>query len=305
MRIFLTGGTGYLGSVVLERLLAAGHEVDALARTAAGAQRLTDAGANAVRGSLDDTDVLRAAATSADAVVHAAFDGSMSEAAAAAELAAVTALVAGAGASGIDKPVLYTSTGLVYGIDPGQPRDEDARLPERSAQPVKGQAERVVLSTAGITPIVIRAALVHGRAGSGLVTGLIGAAATTGAAAYVDDGAQPWDAIHVDDLANLYVAALERPTPGVFNAKGEHRFTMRELAEAISAITGAQAVSLPRESATDVLGPLAFILGAPGTLAGDKARKTFDWAPVGGSILDDIRTGSYRASGAATVKAVA
>ena len=65
MRIFLTGGTGYLGTVLLERLLAAGHEVDALARTAVGAERLTDAGANAVRGSLDDTDVLRAAATSA------------------------------------------------------------------------------------------------------------------------------------------------------------------------------------------------------------------------------------------------
>src|SRR6478752_1848134 len=140
MRIFLTGGTGYLGSVLLERLLSAGHEVDALARTAAGAERLTDAGANVVRGSLEDTDVLRAAATSADAVVHAAFDASMS--AAAAELAAVNALVEGAGASGSDKPVLYTSTGLVYGIDPGQPRDEDARLPERSAQPVKSQAER-------------------------------------------------------------------------------------------------------------------------------------------------------------------
>ena len=78
---------------------------------------------------------------------------------------------------------------------------------------------------------------------------------------------------------------------------------MRGLAEAIGAITGAQTVSLPRESATDVLGPLALILGAPGTLDRDKARETFDWAPVGGSILDDIRTGSYRASGAATVEA--
>lgn len=294
MRIFLTGGTGYLGSVLLERLLAAGHEVDALARNAAGTARLTDAGASAVRGSLDDTDVLRTAAASADAVVHAAFDASMSEAATMTELAAVSALVAGAGESGIDKPVLYTSTGLVYGIDPSQPRDEDAHLPDRSAQPVKRMAERIVLDAANITPIVIRAALVHGRGGSGLVTGLIGAAATTGAATYVGDGAQAWDAIHVDDLANLYLAALERPTRGVFNAKGKHRFTMRELAEAIGAITGAKSVSVPTERATDVLGPLALVLGAPGTLAGGKARETFDWAPARGSILDDIRTGSYR-----------
>ena len=299
MRIFLTGGTGYLGSVILERLLAAGHDVDALARSAAGAERLAEAGAGVVRGSLDDLDVLRAEATAADAVVHAAFEASMSEEAAATELAAVSALVSGAGASENDKPVLYTSTGLVYGIDPGQARDEDAHLPARSAQPVKAQAERVVLDAANITPIVIRAALVHGRAGSGLVTGLIGAAATTGAAAYVGDGTQSWDAIHVDDLADLYVAALERPAAGVFNARGEHRFTMRELAEAIGAVTGAGAASLPRESAAETLGPLALVLGAPGTLACDRARKTFRWRPLEGSILDDIRTGSYAGAVAA------
>ncbi|QAY58582.1 NAD-dependent epimerase/dehydratase family protein [Microbacterium protaetiae] len=294
MKVFLTGGTGYVGSVLREHLLAAGHEVDALARTTAGAQRLTAAGATVVRGSLADTGVLRAAAARAEAVVHAAFDGAMTDDAAATELAAVRALAAGAGESKTAKPVLYTSTGLVYGIDPRQDRHEDAQLPERSAQPVKGEGERALLTAEGITPIVFRAALVHGRGGSKLVTGLISSAASTGAAPYIDEGAHVWDAIDVDDLANLYVAALAHPLAGVYNVKGEHPFTMRELAQAVSTVTGAQPVSLPRESASATLGPLALVLGAPGLLAGDKARSTFDWTPVGGSLLDDIRDGSYR-----------
>lgn len=294
MKIFLTGGTGYVGSVVLEHLLEAGHDVEALTRSTTGAARLADAGASAVQGSLADTDLLRAAAARADAVIHTAFDGTMSEGAAATELAAVHALAAGAGETGTGKPVLYTSTALVYGIDPSQDRHEDAPLPERSAQPVKGEAERALLATEGIIPIVMRVALVHGRGGSGLVTGLIAGAASSGAAAYVDDGSQVWDAIDVDDLADLYAAALARPRAGIYNVKGDHPFTQRELAEAISAVSGAQPVSLPRASAAEKLGPLALILGAPGTLAGDKARTTFAWTPVGGSILADIRDGSYR-----------
>lgn len=295
MKIFLTGGTGYVGSVLLEHLIDAGHDVEALTRSTAGAARLTEAGASAVQGSLADAELLRAAAARADAVIHAAFDTTMSEDGAATELTAIRALAAGAGASGSGKPVLYTSTALVYGIEPGQERHEDARLPERSAQPVKAHAERQLLGTDGITPIVMRVALVHGRGGSGLLTGLIAGAASSGTAGYIGDGAQVWDAIDVDDLARLYLAALAKPRAGVYNAKGTHPFTQRELAEAISALTGAQPVSLSPASATEALGPLALILGAPGTLDGDRARTTFAWTPAGGSLLDDIRGGGYRA----------
>lgn len=294
MKIFLTGGTGYVGSVLLEHLVAEGHVVEALTRSTAGAARLTDAGATPVRGSLADADVLRAAAARSDAVIHAAFDSTMSEHASATELTAVRALASGAGESASGKPVLYTSTALVYGVDPDQDRHEDAPLPERSAQPVKAEAERVLLTAAGITPIVMRVALVHGRGGSGLLTTLIADAASTGTAAYIDDGTQVWDAIHVDDLADLYVAALTRPCSGVYNAKGGPSFTQRELAEAIGAVTDAHPLSLSRENAAAALGPLALILGAPGTLAGDKARTTFAWAPVRGSLLNDLRGGSYR-----------
>ena len=170
MKVFITGGTGYVGSVLVERLVADGHEVAALARSEASAQALQTAGARPVRGSLADTATLREAAAASDAVVHAAVDYAMTPESSAVELDAVRALAEGA-ASGYAAtalsgdpdaatPVIYTSTGLVYGFDPAQDTAEDAELPGLSAQPVKAQAERVLLEAHGITPIVMRAGLV-------------------------------------------------------------------------------------------------------------------------------------------------
>jgi nucleoside-diphosphate-sugar epimerase len=294
MKVFVTGGTGYVGSVLVEKLLASGHEVRALARSEKSSTALQDAGAHPVRGELADVEVLRSEAAAADAVVHTAVEYAMTAESQATELAAVAALTEGAGSQGVGRPVVYTSTGLVYGFDPAQDRSEDAVLPEISAQPVKAAAERIVLGRSGITPIVVRAGLVYGRGGSGLVTGLIDGAIRTGAATYIDDGSNTWIPVHVDDLADLYLAAIENPTPGAFNAVGASPFSFRELAEAIAALTGAAPVSIPLEAAEQQLGPFARVLRTDSTISAAKARETFGWAPGGVTILDDVRAGSYR-----------
>ncbi|GAA4159797.1 NAD-dependent epimerase/dehydratase family protein [Gryllotalpicola daejeonensis] len=296
MKVFITGGSGYVGSVLVERLIAAGYEVSALARSEASAARLAATGARPVRGQLADAALLRTSAESADAVIHAAVDYSMSDEANATELAAVTALVHGAGAADASKPVVYTSTGLVYGFDPARSTDEDAELPEVSAQPVKAAAERLVLNAPGITPIIVRAGLVYGRGGSGLITGLIGSAEQHDVATYIDDGANTWHPIHVDDLAALYLAALAAPVAGVYNAVGDHPFSFRELAEAIADLTGAQALSIPFEAAQHQLGPFAHVLASTSRTSADKARRTFAWAPAAVPLIDDVRAGSYRSA---------
>lgn len=293
MKVFITGGTGYVGSVLVERLLSAGHEVTGLSRSETSARALERAGATPVAGSLDDTGVLYAAAASADVVIHAAVDYTMSEKSTATELAAVSALTAGAGAAGTGKAVLYTSTGLVYGFEPDRDASEDAELPEVSAQPVKAQAERIVLDASGITPIVFRAGMVFGRGGSGLVTGLIRSAVDNGAATYIGDGDNTWVPIHVDDLADLYIRAIGRPSAGVFNAVGTVPFTFRALAEAIGALTGKPAVSIPLSVAEANLGAAVRVLTTSSRLVATKARETFGWSPSLRSLIDDVRDGSY------------
>lgn len=74
MRIFITGSTGFIGSRVLEQLLAQGtHTISALVRSEAAGERLKTKGVEPVFGDLKSLDVAAAAAKKADAVLHLAF----------------------------------------------------------------------------------------------------------------------------------------------------------------------------------------------------------------------------------------
>ena len=78
MNVFITGGTGYIGSATIAALAHAGHRVEALVRGDRSVE-----GASTVRGTLEDLDVLRAAAARADAVIHLAAAGAETDRAAA------------------------------------------------------------------------------------------------------------------------------------------------------------------------------------------------------------------------------
>ena len=297
MKVFIVGGTGYLGSVLVERFVNAGFGVRALARSRTSVERLREAGATPVEGSLADTGVLFTAAAEADAVVWAASDYAPTAESIALELAAVAALTAGAAdaAAAPDaaaKPVVYTSTALVYGSDPAD-ATEEAVLHDPSTQPGKLAAERIVLAAPGVTGIVIRAGLIFGRGGTPLITGLIQAARSTGVSTYVDEGANTWMPVHVDELADLYLHALAAPSPGVFNAVGTVPFRFRELAEAIGELTETSAVSIPFAVAQQNFGPMAMVLTSTSKLNASKARATFGWEPAARSLLEDVRSGSY------------
>src|SRR5690242_15091 len=73
MRVFITGGTGFIGSAIVPELQVAVHEVTGLARSDGSAAALDAAGVAVVRGTLEDLDVLARGARGADAVVHCAF----------------------------------------------------------------------------------------------------------------------------------------------------------------------------------------------------------------------------------------
>ena len=78
MRVFITGGAGWVGSEVIRQLVKGGHDVTALVRSVPGVEKVTNSGARALEGNLTDTGILRAAAEEADAVIHCAFNHAFS-----------------------------------------------------------------------------------------------------------------------------------------------------------------------------------------------------------------------------------
>src|SRR5687768_12883937 len=123
MRVFLTGGTGYVGSAVLESLVRSGHQVHALVRNREGAARVQARGATPVLGDLLQPASWRAAAAAADGVIHAAAQpGARAREADAAAVDALTTLPPKDA-----RFLIYTSGIWVLGPAPA-PVDESAPL---------------------------------------------------------------------------------------------------------------------------------------------------------------------------------
>ncbi|WP_280338138.1 NAD-dependent epimerase/dehydratase family protein [Salinicola acroporae] len=74
MRVFVTGATGFIGSMVVRELIAAGHSVLGMTRSEAGASNLRSIGVTPLIGTIEDDELLKRAAESADGVIHLAFN---------------------------------------------------------------------------------------------------------------------------------------------------------------------------------------------------------------------------------------
>jgi uncharacterized protein YbjT (DUF2867 family) len=79
MKVFVTGATGFIGSAIVKELISAGHQVTGLVRSDASAKKLTAAGAQVLRGSIENLGCLRRGAAAADGAIHTAFYHEMTQ----------------------------------------------------------------------------------------------------------------------------------------------------------------------------------------------------------------------------------
>ena len=220
MRVLVTGGGGFVGRAVAERLLGRGHRVRCYSRSAY--PDLAARGAEVVRGDLTDARATAAACAGCDAVVHAAaLVPGLPEAAhryQAVNVGGTEAVIAGCRVHGVPRLVFTSSPSVVFGGHDLCGVDESVPYPKRYDSPyarTKAEAERAVLAAndGALATTALRPHLVWGPGDAHLVPELI-ARARAGRLVRVGRGPFRVDVTYIDCAAEAHLLALEALSPG-------------------------------------------------------------------------------------------
>ena len=277
MRVFLTGGTGYVGAAVLDALVRGGHHVDASVRNNEGAARVQARGATPVLGDLAQPASWRDAAAAADGVVHAAAEyGPRQRPFDATVVDTLVALPAKA-----DRFVVYTSGIWVLGPAPS-PVDETAPVNPIEMVAWRPAHEQRILETAaaGVRAIVIRPGIVYG--GSRGIVGDVLKDAANSLVRIIGSGDNHWPAIYERDLGELYARIVGTPSAaGIFHATDGGAETVNEIVAALAehAPTEPSIRHVPLPEARKKMGPYADALVLDQIVLSPRAR-ALGWAPT-------------------------
>ena len=298
MRVFVTGASGHIGSPVVRELLGAGHQVIGLARSDQSAAAIIAAGAEVLRGDLDDTGLLGEAAAAADGVIHLAFKHEAMQAgdygsAISADMLAVDAFAEALSRSG--KPLVGTSgTLLLAGLNLGRPGTEtdvvDSGPRVDAENKVIGLADRKVRSSVIRLPPTVHSDLdLHG-----FIPTLIAIAREKGVAGYVGDGANRWPAGHTLDAARLYRLALESaPAGSRLHAVGDEGVPFRDIAAAIGQNLNVPVASIAAEAAADHFGFLGALVALDNPTSSALTQELLGWKPEHAGLIEDLDEGHY------------
>ena len=171
MRIFVTGATGFIGSLVVKDLIAAGHQVIGVYRSDEKAPALAAAGAEAYRGSIDDPDGLKAGAARSDGVIHLAFNHDFSKFAANCETDRRVIEALGSVLAGSDRPLIVTSGTAIAKVALGEPATEDApRVASNDFPRAASEEATADVAANGVNTSVVRLPQVHDPERQGLIS---------------------------------------------------------------------------------------------------------------------------------------
>ncbi|WP_439397547.1 NAD-dependent epimerase/dehydratase family protein [Bradyrhizobium sp. PMVTL-01] len=304
MKVFLPGATGFIGGSVAAALLRRGDMVTSLVRSEEKASALRDIGINAVVGSLDDAELLARLSRESDAVINS----SLSD-----HRGSVTAITGAL--SGSNKPFVHSSgitviCDLAWGASSEKVYDEYTPFEPTVGRVARVAIDQLVIDSAndGVRSSVIRPSVVYGNAsGLGKVSGvfppLIDISKRHRAGVYMGAGENVRSHVHIDDIVDLYLLALDGAPPGAcyFAENGEH--TGRNLATYVSHMLGfrGDVVSLTKDQAIEEFGELGWqatsysYYGSNGRVRAVRARQELGWKPTRPPLLDAIEQDPFRA----------
>jgi nucleoside-diphosphate-sugar epimerase len=300
MKVFCTGASGYIGGSVAVAFRGAGHEVAGLVRSEQSATAVKQMGIEPLLGTLDDAAILAEAAARSDVVVNAA--NADHEPAARALLEAL---------EGSGKTYIHTSGSSIVGTQSAGEKVDDIYDEETPFTPSPGRAARVALNamilahkTKGLRPIIVCPSLIYGvgrgpKTDSMQVPWLIALARKNGDAKHYAPGENISSNVHIDDLTDLYLLALESAPAGAFYFAENGENSMKEVCEAINRMLGIDkaTVALTLDEASREWGENAAknTMGSNSRVRAVRARSELGWQPHRPPLIDEIARGCYAA----------
>ena len=286
MRIFVTGGSGYIGGAVIKELKARGHHVAALVRNDAASAKVRALGAEPVHGAIHSLDVIELAAREHDATIFMAGYKTAEDIAAEAEAIEKLHEIAKD-----DHVMVYTSGGWVYGDRGDAIVDEKAPIKPVELVAWRPAHEELVLAgtAKGIRSVVIRPAVVFGDGGG--IVGMLVAQGAKGPVTVVGDGNNRWPMVRIDAIADLYAVVTENASAtGIYNAVQDAAVPYVEIARAASRNAGGDGsvAFVPLEEARKQMGPFADALVIDLQMSGNKAKLELGWDPKRPTVIEEL-----------------
>jgi len=291
MKVFVTGAAGFIGGSIAAGLVKAGHEVVGLVRQPEQLDELAKIGVAGVVGTLTDRDLLIAQAQASDAVINAASSDNR---------AAVEAFIDAL--SGTGKVFLHTSGSSIVGDGSGGESTDRIYLEDQLPEPTADKAARVgidnlVLAAAkqGIRSAVLCNTLIYGHGAlprdSVQLPRLLKQARKSGIVRHVGRGLNIWSNVHIDDVVDLYLLALEKTEAGAFYFVESGEASFRDMTTAIArALKLGEPQDWPLEEAREEWGyeMASYGLGSNSRVRGQRARTQLGWKPHRPPVLDWI-----------------
>lgn len=305
MNIFVTGASGFVGGAAVRKLVADGHRVRAMSRSARSDAVVSEAGAEPVRCSLDDVQSQHL--EGAEVVLHcAAFveDWGPRDAWYRGNVVGTENVLGAARAAGARRFIhMGTEAAIVHGQDVVG-ADETYPLAPDSPYPycaTKARAEALVreANTTGFETIVLRPRFIWGPGDTTLLPAIEAMASRW---RWIDGGRARTSTTHIDNLVHAIVLALDRGKPGeAYFVLDDGEIGMKEMISRMAETRGVRLPDasvpswlaaalgwtgealwrlLPLRNAPPLTRHAAMVMARDCVLVGDKARRELGYAPV-------------------------
>jgi nucleoside-diphosphate-sugar epimerase len=281
VKVFVTGGTGFIGGTVARQLRERGDDVVCLVRNPGKAGKLTELGCQLVNGDLGDSAAIRTGMDGCDAVVHAAamyevgIPVKQRPAMWEANVAGTENVLKAAGEAGVAK-LVYVSTVGIFGNTHRQVVDETYEPPGKEFtsyyEETKLEAHRVAkrMIDDGLPGVIVQPGGVYGPGDTSQVADLL-AEFFAGKLVLMPFPEFGICLTHVDDIAAGILLALDKGRVGETYVLSGPVTTMREAIETVAAATGRKApkhaMPVPLMKMLTPIGPLVGkMMGQPPNL---------------------------------------